>query len=354
MPWPGLLLLLTLASSYPDMLEVGQMENGFVEDRTHFGMWVITSSPLILGLDLNDTAKVDSVWSVISNRELIAINSAWHGHPGRILANYTHQGSLVQVWGKPQGGGKWAVLVFNAAQDMGSRNLTSIKIDFADVLGMPAETTAAVRCVYERKDLGSFKGSFAVDPLSPHDSRLLLITPSASSSKLRPKTMEPAAAITLPTSFAPAAPVAQSAPPSCEARCLQAGHCCTGNTCPDSHPSCAMGCTMAAASASLNKCYQQCKEADDSCSFAVGNQTLNMCGSACPKPTAAAGDGATSLLPHHHHQQQQQQQQQRQPQQCVCPKGWGCDSGTSLEGCFQGCIFHFGCAALPPPPTTIH
>ena len=29
----------------------------FTEARSHFGLWVITSSPLILGLDLRDTVK---------------------------------------------------------------------------------------------------------------------------------------------------------------------------------------------------------------------------------------------------------------------------------------------------------
>lgn len=70
------------AWAYPDMMEVGRMAN-FLEDRAHFGAWVITSSPLILGYDLNDEATTDKVWPVISNREAISINQAWAGHPGR-------------------------------------------------------------------------------------------------------------------------------------------------------------------------------------------------------------------------------------------------------------------------------
>ena len=39
--------------AYPDMLEVGRMAS-YNEDRAHFGAWVITSSPLILGHDVTD------------------------------------------------------------------------------------------------------------------------------------------------------------------------------------------------------------------------------------------------------------------------------------------------------------
>lgn len=68
--------------AYPDMMEVGRMKT-YLEDRSHFGAWVITSSPLILGYNLNDATLTDKVWDIVSNREAIAINQAWAGHPGR-------------------------------------------------------------------------------------------------------------------------------------------------------------------------------------------------------------------------------------------------------------------------------
>jgi hypothetical protein len=55
------------------MLEVGNLPTRSM-DRTHFGSWCIVSSPLILGLDLLDKAKVDSVWDIITNPEAIAVN----------------------------------------------------------------------------------------------------------------------------------------------------------------------------------------------------------------------------------------------------------------------------------------
>lgn len=35
-----------------DMLEVGNLED-YAADEAHFGLWVVTSSPLILGFDMH-------------------------------------------------------------------------------------------------------------------------------------------------------------------------------------------------------------------------------------------------------------------------------------------------------------
>ena len=68
-------------------LEVGRITGGsFAWSRAHFGAWCIVSAPLILGLDLTDTATVASIIPFISNPEAIAINQNWAGHPGRLAA----------------------------------------------------------------------------------------------------------------------------------------------------------------------------------------------------------------------------------------------------------------------------
>lgn len=59
--------------AYPDMLEVGRMPNN-VEDRTHFGAWVITSSPLILGYDIRDNTTNKAIWEFITNKEVIEVS----------------------------------------------------------------------------------------------------------------------------------------------------------------------------------------------------------------------------------------------------------------------------------------
>jgi hypothetical protein len=90
------------------MLEVGRVENPNPDsyltqaswNRAHFGAWCIVSSPLILGLELTDS-KLSNILDVIGNREAVAVNQQWAGHPGFLLDEYDvrHPGSkFAYVW----------------------------------------------------------------------------------------------------------------------------------------------------------------------------------------------------------------------------------------------------------------
>jgi len=75
--------------AYPDMLEVGRVAEPvpgtfYTWNRAHFGAWCITSSPLILGVELTDE-KLTPVLDIIGNSEAIDINQAWAGHPGMLV-----------------------------------------------------------------------------------------------------------------------------------------------------------------------------------------------------------------------------------------------------------------------------
>lgn len=91
--------------AYPDMLEVGRMpgETGFsgevlatpaAESRAHFGAWVVSSAPLILGasLSLDDPSAqvaLDSVWGIVTNKEAIAVSQTWAGDPGSVVREWS-------------------------------------------------------------------------------------------------------------------------------------------------------------------------------------------------------------------------------------------------------------------------
>ena len=45
----------------------------------------IVSAPLVLSVDLTDTAMLDRVWPILSNIEVIAVNQHWAGSPGQLL-----------------------------------------------------------------------------------------------------------------------------------------------------------------------------------------------------------------------------------------------------------------------------
>ena len=52
---------------------------------THFSAWAITSSPLVLGMDLRDEVALQRAWPIISNKHALDINAAWAGDSGRLL-----------------------------------------------------------------------------------------------------------------------------------------------------------------------------------------------------------------------------------------------------------------------------
>eukprot|EP01061_Rhynchopus_euleeides_P036021 TRINITY_DN606_c0_g1_i1.p2 TRINITY_DN606_c0_g1~~TRINITY_DN606_c0_g1_i1.p2 ORF type:complete len:417 (+),score=173.06 TRINITY_DN606_c0_g1_i1:56-1306(+) len=159
------------AWAYPDMLEVGNMAS-HEEDRTHFSAWAITSSPLILGFDVTDDAKVTKVWDIISNQEVLAVSQTWAGHPGRLVKDISPWGSDVhtmQIWAKKLGENEQAVLVLSNSDS----TAYSVEIALTDI-GFGAADSVAVRDIYQQKDLDTVQGSFKTDSITTHDSRMYI------------------------------------------------------------------------------------------------------------------------------------------------------------------------------------
>ena len=65
------------------------------EEMAHWGLWSITSAPLILGSDLSNSSMMDRIWPTITNKEALAINDAWVGHPGTLIRSYFSTSSNV-------------------------------------------------------------------------------------------------------------------------------------------------------------------------------------------------------------------------------------------------------------------
>lgn len=86
--------------AYPDMSEVGNFPPGpdqVDKERTHWGLWTVISSPLILGFDMNNSAIMDRVWPIITNVDALAVSKAWAGHPGTLIKVYPAVGQGLQV-----------------------------------------------------------------------------------------------------------------------------------------------------------------------------------------------------------------------------------------------------------------
>lgn len=100
----------------PDMLEVGNGKLTYEENKSHFSLWCMMASPLILGNDIrtfiNSDGKVDEsnkVLSILKNKELIAIDQDKKGCQCRRVKTNVISDVLV----KPLEGGEVAVCLFN-------------------------------------------------------------------------------------------------------------------------------------------------------------------------------------------------------------------------------------------------
>ena len=133
-----------------DMLEVGRSMTA-EEDKTHFGMWCIMTSPLLIGCNLA-TIK-DETLDLLKNTELIALNQdplCQQAYIGALKNGcYIMVKDIESAFGK-----KRAFAVYNP-NDVQKRII--VNFNTIDLGG-----TVKLRDVFERKDLGAFETSYAV------------------------------------------------------------------------------------------------------------------------------------------------------------------------------------------------
>ena len=82
----------------PDMLVVGMDGLNEEQNKTHFAMWCMMNSPLMLGMDLRRVQKGDWIYNIIANEKLIALNQDVLGvQAKRIKAVWKENGSLMEL-----------------------------------------------------------------------------------------------------------------------------------------------------------------------------------------------------------------------------------------------------------------
>ena len=124
-----------------DMLQVG---NGmsYEEDKTHFAMWCMMSTPLMLGMDLNSISE--ETLSIISNKELIAINQ----DVACIQAVPVKSYGGVEAWVKDLGSANSSKKAFALLNDTASAK--TVTIDFSE-LGL--KNVEVVRDAWSHEDI---------------------------------------------------------------------------------------------------------------------------------------------------------------------------------------------------------
>eukprot|EP00053_Salpingoeca_punica_P011449 m.102032 g.102032 ORF g.102032 m.102032 type:complete len:418 (-) comp15676_c0_seq1:288-1541(-) len=148
----------------PDFLEtLFRPTMSFIDSRTEFTFWALWSAPLIVATDLRNLTS--EKLSIVGNAEVIAIDQDELGTAGDRFLNTTDG---QQVWAKPLANGDLAVVLYN------SHNLASHAVTFDFTLvGWQASDKAALRDLWQRKDLGVFTGKYTSPALAPHDVQML-------------------------------------------------------------------------------------------------------------------------------------------------------------------------------------
>jgi alpha-galactosidase len=200
--------------AYPDMLMIGVGSTcagdtcasdepplpTIIEQRTHYGLWSILSSPLTLSMNFANSSLVDSVWDIVTNVNVIAVNQAWTNNApgGQLIQNSS---TLVlqhctpgwagdknctvpisQSWYKPLPGG--AVALFIANNDFNIADSITIPFSSLPAGSLPCSTSGNGVCdlfnVWEQKQDGQVIGSFTVNGLASHDSSYVIVGPWSS------------------------------------------------------------------------------------------------------------------------------------------------------------------------------
>ena len=146
-----------------DMLEVGRSMTT-EEDKTHFGMWCIMNSPLLIGCDM--TSIKTTPLKLLCNEELIALNQDTLFQQAYVAA-LTNDCYVMVKDIETIGGKKRAFAIYNSTD--ASKTAT---VKFADIdLG----GTVKLRDVFDKTEVGEFTGQYQVT-VPAHGTRIYVAT----------------------------------------------------------------------------------------------------------------------------------------------------------------------------------
>lgn len=146
-----------------DMLEVGRGMS-YEEDKSHYTMWCILSSPLALGNDM--TKMSDQTIKILTNKDVVAVNQDPYG----IQAQLIWEKDSLQVWAKHLNGPEskeFAVALLNTKSVA-----APMSVKWSDLY---IDGKASVRDLWEQKDLGVVENGYTVT-LPAHGVSLIKVT----------------------------------------------------------------------------------------------------------------------------------------------------------------------------------
>ncbi len=139
----------------PDMLQVGNGNLTYDENKTHFSMWCMMAAPLLAGNDLRKVSKENL--EILLNKEAIAIDQDPLGFQGRRYYDYGDR----EIWVKRLTDGV-AVCFYNRGES--SWKVThNFKGESFGPAAINPGNTYTVRDVWAHKDLGLNDRSYTFD-----------------------------------------------------------------------------------------------------------------------------------------------------------------------------------------------
>lgn len=147
-----------------DMLEVGNDILTIPEEQTHFSLWAILKSPLVIGGALKDdltSINKDSL-AILSNEDVIGFNQDSLGRSADLKRRWSEEG--YEVWSGPLSNGRTVAALINWADE--SRELT---LNFPDI---GIQFAGNVKDIWAGKSAKNVKTSYS-STVEPHGVMLL-------------------------------------------------------------------------------------------------------------------------------------------------------------------------------------
>lgn len=151
-----------------DILQVGNIGLSITEQYSHYALWVMMASPLLIGTDLSMLSE-ESL-KILGNAEVNAVNQDALGIQGMPIGTDLDP-TTASCWSKPLSDGSVAALLLNVGDV--AANITCALAD----LGLPA-TTVAARDLWAGQDLAFT--TKAIAELPAHGCKLLKLTGATS------------------------------------------------------------------------------------------------------------------------------------------------------------------------------
>jgi alpha-galactosidase len=135
-----------------------------IEYRTHFSLWAMVASPLVVGADVRSLSAYDL--ETLTNHEVIALNQDRLGRPAKKVRDDGQR----EIFAKELADGSWAVALLNRGSAA-----TAMTVSPRRDLGQ-AWSRYRVRDLWQHREFGAYRVPFTTKVMG-HEARVLRLTP---------------------------------------------------------------------------------------------------------------------------------------------------------------------------------